>query len=139
MDYALDTCVGIGFTFCPDRYYPPANNFISTTQKELYWTSKVKSEYNIKYSKIHNSFTYFSNNILEVSRRNDGKYFDNYYSFEKLFLKNTHHINLDYHKKIKIITYLWNKINNIINFHIIKDILINTLATFDERKNIIIS
>ncbi len=122
---ALDTCVCIGFTFYPDKHYPPANNFISTTQQKLYWTTKVRSEYFRKYSKMDKSITSFSNTVTEILRRKDGRYIDGYYDFEKLILNNTSHINLDNHKKIRIIEYLLDKINNIIDFKVIKTILIN--------------
>lgn len=135
---ALDTCVCIGFTFYPDKHYPPANNFISTTQQKLYWTTKVRSEYTRKYSKINRSITYFSNTVIGILRKKDGRYFDSYYDFEKLILNNTRHINLDNHKKIRIIEYLWNKINNVIDFKVIKTILTNALGTFNKRQALLI-
>ena len=134
---ALDTCVCIGFTFYPDKFYPPANKFISTTQQKLYWTTKVRSEYFRKYSKMNRSITSFSNTVTEILRRKDGKYVDSYYDFEKLILNNTRHINLDNHKKIRIIEYLWNKIKNIIDFKVIKTILINALVTFNKRHSLL--
>ena len=122
MDYSLDTCVVVGFTFCPDKHYPPSNKFISNTQKKLYWTTTVKKEYTRKYSKINNIIIKFTNTIIEISRRKDGAFIDSYDIFEKLFLNNTRHIKLDLEKKIRILKYLWNKIGNILDFNKIKNI-----------------
>ncbi len=55
MWYALDTNVSLGFTFCPDKHYPPANNFISNTEKDYIGQASQKLNTIKKFFKINQS------------------------------------------------------------------------------------
>ena len=132
--YFTDTNVGIAYTFYPDKFYPSVKDKIDNTKKTLVWSSFSEYEFRKKYDEITEYIDDFFVEIQSVLINNEVYSYD---FFEESVLRNTMDIEIDTHKKIKLLELIWNndKFNSMFpqSLSTLSDEL---LACFNEQKNI---
>ena len=103
--YFIDTNVGIAYTFYPDKFHPSVKEKIDNTEKALIWSSFTEYEFGQKFQEIKDDIDDFFVEIQKVLANNEVYSYD---FFEKHVLGNTEDIEIDDHKKIKLLKFIWN-------------------------------
>ena len=103
--YFTDTNVGIAYTYYPDKYHPSVKEIIDNTQKTLIWSTFTKQEFEKKYDEINQCIDDFFQEIYLILVNKEVYSYD---FFERSVLKSTSDIELDKHKKVKILELIWN-------------------------------
>ena len=132
--YFTDTNVGIAYTYYPDKYHPSVKEIIDNTEKTLIWSTFTKHEFENKYDEINECIDDFFQEIYLILVNKDVYSYD---FFERSVLKSTADIELDKHKKVKILEFIWN--NNKFNSSLPQSIFTFTdelLSCFKHEKDI---
>ena len=103
--YFTDTNVGIAYTYYPDKYHPSVKEIIDNTEKTLIWSSFTKHEFEETYDEINEYIDDFFQEIYIILINNEVYSYD---FFERTVLKRTKDIEIDNHKKVKLLELLWN-------------------------------
>ena len=130
--YFTDTNVGIAYTFYPNKFHPSVKQKIDNTEKALVWSSFT--EY--KFRKINDNIDDFFAEIQNVLANNETYSYD---FFEKSVLRNTFDIEIDNHKKIKLLNFIWNsdKFNSMFPQSLSK-FTCELMSCFNHEKNIFV-
>ena len=99
MNYAGDTNIFIGYTFCPDSFYKVTNDFIPNKITDIYWTNFVKSEYENKYLILSADLELLFECMTLIFESNENQFVSDYHSFKARILNETDFIDIDESKK----------------------------------------
>ena len=135
--YFTDTNVGIAYTFYPDKFHPSVKEKIDNTEKTLVWSSFTEYEFGQKFQEISDDIDDFFAEIQKILANNKVYTYD---FLEKNVLKNTKDIEIDEHKKIKILKFIWNndKFNSMFPQSLSR-LTCELMSCFNQDKNIFVS
>ena len=137
MIYITDTNLGIAYTFYPDKFHLSIKEKIDNTEKALVWSSFTEYEFEQKFQEINDGIDDFFVEIQNVLSNSEVYSYD---FFQKNVLRNTQDIEIDDHKKIKLLQFIWNsdKFNSMFPQSISR-LNCELMSCFNQEKNTFVS